>query len=289
MRKNSGLFGLVALVFLATSFAGAASPTDRLPTQLSPAEEAREVLDAKQYPNFMSFLKSVESSDRLFPTDSRNAKFIPTAVYFDPTPEVWHQFFKAAAKDKMTCLRAFGLLAREIKKRGYVIWGSSAAFKKAVADLNVDMGLALPAKNLGAAVWSPDPSVKDPDFQVHLKIFYTEPYTHQFPDEILPANLKIGFGDEMSYWHDGKQFKQHTIDADLYYGEKSGVGFRNVKGIGGQKRGFLGFMQKVLFFLPDAINSMTIQEKKNAMVTEALVNTTVDGFETDPKFSIKIQ
>jgi hypothetical protein len=60
-----------------------------------------------------------------------------------------------------------------------------------------------------------------------------------------------------------------------------------VKGIGGQKRGVLGFFQKVLFFLPDAIDSMTIREDKGEMITEALVNTVVKDFETKPIYAIK--
>ena len=56
-----------------------------------------------------------------------------------------------------------------------------------------------------------------------------------------------------------------------------------------QKRGFLGFMQKVLFFLPDAISSMTIDEKSGSMVTEAMVNTTVKEFETNRLYSVKIK
>jgi hypothetical protein len=201
---------------------------------------------------------------------------------------MWTSFFKAAAADKLTALRAFGLIARDIKKRGMIVWGPGATFEKAVVDNNVDLGLALPATHIGTAIWSPDPSNMDPEFQLHLKLFYTEPYIHQFPDHILPANLKIGYGPEMTYFMDGQEYTQHTVDTDIFYGPTKGIGFRNVKGIGGQKRGFLGFMQKVLFFLPDAVDSMTINEKKGAMITEAMINTTVDEFEKNPVYSIKI-
>jgi hypothetical protein len=44
----------------------------------------------------------------------------------------------------------------------------------------------------------------------------------------------------------------------------------------------------VLFFLPDAVDSMTINEKKGAMITEAMINTTVEDFEKNPLYSIKI-
>lgn len=286
MKKGSVLLAF-AMACVLTSVSRASE--EKLPTALTPAEIAREAQDAQRYPVFMGYLKTVDISPRLFPTDPHNAKFIPTSKYFDPSLEMWSGFFKAAAADHLTCLRAFGLLSREIKKRGYVVWGSGQAFEDAVKNTHVDLGLALPARNIGAAVWVPDPSNKDPEFQLHMTLFYTEPYVHQFPDEILPANLKIGYGEEAAYYYGGKAFHQHTVNTDLYYGDKEGVGFRNIKGIGGQKRGFLGFMQKVLFFLPDAISSMTIDEKSGSMVTEAMVNTTVKNFETNRLYSVKIK
>ena len=170
-----------------------------------------------------------------------------------------------------------------------MVFGSSKIFEQAVKKNNIDLGLALPARNLGAAVWSPDPDHKDPEFLAHIKVFYTESYVHQFPDEILPANLKIGFAKPETYWLNGQQYNQAALDADIYYGSEHGIGFRNVKGVGGQKRGILGMFQKVFFFLPDAVNSMFIDEKKGEMITEALVNTVVEKFETNPIYSIKVK
>ncbi|MGZ3687667.1 MAG: hypothetical protein ACXVBW_05170, partial [Bdellovibrionota bacterium] len=191
-------------------------------------------------------------------------------------------------KDHLTCLRAFALLSREIKRNGVIVFGPGKDFEKAVSDNHVDLGLALPAHNIGTAIWAPDANNTDPEFQLHLKVFYTEPYIHRFPDNILPANLKIGFGKDETYYMDGQEYHQHTIEADIYDGPTKGVGFRNVKGVGGQKRGFLGFVQKVFFFLPDAVDSMTINEAKDSMITEAMVNTVVKNFEKDPLYSIKI-
>lgn len=261
----------------------------RLPTHLTAGELAREALDEQNYPNFMRFVKTVDTAQGLHPTDVRNKHLIKSAHYFTPTPQMWTDFFKAAAADRLTCLRAFALLAREIKKNGVVVFGPGGDFEKAVNLNNVDLGLALPAKSIGGSVWTPDPSNKDPEFLVHIKVFYSESYVHQFPDEILPANLKIGYSKPEPYWINGQEYVQSPIDADIYYGPKHGVGFRNVKGVGGQKRGVLGFFQKVLFFLPDAIDSMTIREDKGEMVTEALINTTVKNFEKNPVYSIKIK
>jgi hypothetical protein len=287
MRKLT----VLSLILLASPLASSAPPTksEAAAIPLTAGEIQREAWDTKQYPHLMGFLKSIDISKRVFPTDPRNAKFILAPTYFDPTIEMWSGFFKSCAEDHLTLLRAFGLLSREIKKRNVVVWGSGAAFEQAVAVNHIDLGLAIPAHNVGAAVWSPLPRSQDPDFELHMKVFYTEAFIHQFQDEVLPANLKVGYGDKQTYWYDGKQYTYPTVDADIVYGMKDGVGFRNIKGIGGQKRGFMGFMQKMLFFLPDAIHSMLINEKTGTMVTEAMINTNVKDFEKNPLYSVKIK
>ena len=261
----------------------------RLPTRLNPTEIAREATDETAYPHFMEFIKTVDVTGRIYLTDPRNHRWIKSSHYFCPDEAMWDRFFQAAAKDHLTCLRAFSLLARELKKYGVVVFGSSEIFERAVIKNKIDLGLALPAKNLGASVWSPDPTNSDPEFLAHIKVFYKESFIHQFPDEILPANLKIGIAPPETYWLEGKKLSQPAIDADIYYGPEHGVGFRNVKGVGGQKRGMMGLFQKLFFFLPDAVSAMTIDEKNGTMVTEALVNTVVKEFETNPIYSIKVK
>jgi hypothetical protein len=260
-----------------------------LGTHLSPAEEEQERKDEARFPTLTGYLKTLHLAEHLTPSDPRNAAIISTSHVYLPSPDDWKGFWEASSKDHATCLRAFGILARKIKREGVVVYGPGAVFEKSVNDNKVDLGLALPATNVGTAVWSPNPAITDPEFQLHIKVFYKESYVHKFPDDILPANLKIGFGDPATYWLEGVEYKQPTIDADIYYGPKSGLGFTHVKGIGGQKRGFMGFLQKVLFFLPDAVDSMVIREEKDELVTEAIINTTVKDFEKTPIYSIKIQ
>lgn len=294
IRRISQTVGLI-LIVSAPALADYRAPAEidrknvngRLQTRLSADEIAREALDEQAYPHFMQFLKTVDVSRGLHDTDPRNLNLIGSKKFFHPTPEMWDGFFKSAAADHLTCLRAFALLAREVKKNGVSLYGPGGLFQQAVMKNQMDLGLALPAKNIGASLWKPDPQNHDPEFLLHLKVFYTEPYVHQFPDEILPANLKIGFGAVESYWLDGVEYKQAVLDADIYYGAKNGIGFKNVKGVGGQKRGVLGFFQKVFFFLPDAVDSMTIRENTGEMITEAMINTVVKDFEKTPRYSIR--
>lgn len=283
------LFVLVSTLSLAESEAlvDFTKLPGHLDTHLTRNELLRVQEDEKTYPHFMEFVKRVHKMGSIRPMDKRNGHLSKASHFFEPNQELWDEFFKAAVADRLTCLRAFTLLAREVKKSGMVVFGPGKIFEDAVKNNKIDLGLAVPARNIGAAIWVPDPSVSDPEFLVHLKIFYTDSFIHQFPDEVLPANLKIGFNEPVKYWLNGESFSQPAVEADLYYGAKKGIGFRNVKGVGGQKRGLIGFFQKVLFFLPDAVDSMTIREDKGEMITEALVNTTVKEFETKPFYAIR--
>jgi hypothetical protein len=241
--------------------------------------------EAARFPHMTQFLSSIQSDERE-PTPAGNAHLIKAKTVFHPSQALWNQFFSAAVADKLTNIRAFALIAEEMKKRGITVYGPGKDFENAVRENKIDLGLAIPAKNIGLGIWEPDPSVKDPEFLLHLSVIYTERFIHQFPDEVLPANLKIGYGDEVQYEMDGEKRKGYILTADLYSGPH-GVGFKNVHGVAGQKRGVVGFFQKVLFFLPDAIHSMVIDEKKNEMLTEALINTRVENFETRDIYSIR--
>ncbi len=251
----------------------------------SHAFAAEEPSDFTRFPNMMHFLKTVVT-DRTGPPPAGNEHLMHATKVFHTSQELWDRFFKAAIADKLTNLRAFGLLGREIKTRGLTVYGPGQGFEQAVIDNHVDLGLAIPAKHLGFGVWEPDAAIKDPEFQVHLSVIYKERFIHQFPDEVLPANLRIGTGDQVDYYIDGEKHRGYLMTADLYYGP-GGIGFKNVQGIGGEKRGLLGFVQKMLFFLPDAISSMVIDERKNVMLTEAVINTTVENFETRDIYRIR--
>lgn len=241
--------------------------------------------DFERYPNMMRFIKSVPSF-RLEPRPAGNEHLIKAEHVHRPTQELWDGFFKAAVKDKLTNLRAFALIAREIKMRGVTVYGPGSVFENAVRDNGIDLGLSLPAKNIGFAVWEPDSAIQDPEFLLHLSVVYSERFIHQFPDEVLPANLKIGYGDEVDYYLDGQKRRGYLLTADIYYGP-SGIGFKNVHGVGGQKRGTAGFFQKLLFFLPDAVSSMLIHETTNTMVTESVFDTVVENFETRDVYQIR--
>jgi hypothetical protein len=246
---------------------------------------AEEKRDLERYPNMMRFIKTFPNP-KIEALPAGNEHLTKSLKIMQVVKPTWDEFFACAIKDRLTNLRAFALAAREFKSRGITVFGPGRYFEDSVRMNNIDLGLSLPATHIGLGIWEPDSSVKDPEFLLHLRVVYNERYIHKFPDEVLPANLKIGYGDETDYAVDGKKYHGYLLTSDLYMGP-NGVGFKNVKGVGGQKRGLLGFFQKVLFFLPDAVHSMVINEKENTLVTEALINTVVNEFETREIYRIR--
>lgn len=284
----TALVTLMHIVISAETAMSAIRPTEQIESRtfdLS-ALSLEEKTDYERFPNLIRFVKTI-STDSLIDTPKANAHLIRAKKVFQPTQAVWDGFFEAAVADKATNLRAFAIIAREVNRRNITLYGPGKDFERAVSSNNIDLGLSLPATHIGLGIWEPNKSINDPEYQLSLSVIYSEKYIHQFPDEVLPANLKIGFGEEVEYEMAGGKQKGYLLQADVYYGPNHGIGFKNVKGVGGQKRGLLGFFQKVFFFLPDAVHSMTINETENTMITEALINTVVKDFETREVYRIR--
>src|SRR5271156_4521994 len=87
-------------------------------------EDAR---DARRFPHTMSFLKGMRM-EKAGPVTYGNEHLIHAAQVSETSPGLWDQFFKSAAADHLTILRAFGLLAREFKNRGVSVFGPGTGF-----------------------------------------------------------------------------------------------------------------------------------------------------------------
>src|SRR4051812_14040494 len=79
----------------------------KLATRLTEGELQREAYDLNKFPHFMKYIKSIDPSKRMVPTDPRNGAWVKTSQVFTPNVEMWSGFFKAAAEDHVTALRAF--------------------------------------------------------------------------------------------------------------------------------------------------------------------------------------
>src|SRR5690242_3579707 len=81
---------------------------------------APEALESQRFPHMMSFLKTM-SLEKPAPVSAGNEHLIHTPNVVETSPELWDQYFKAAAADHLTILRALGLIAREFKARGVTV------------------------------------------------------------------------------------------------------------------------------------------------------------------------
>ncbi len=237
-----------------------------------------------RYPTFMKFIREATFTPAPI-SDPGLAKVMSAKKAYRPTAEQWDQFLKASVADGLTNFRAFALMGLEAKARGVTLWGPGRDYEQAVERNQIDLGLSLPATHVIVGMWEPENRPNEPDFLLHIKLIYDQPYIHEFPDEVMPANLKVGTGDAIHFTFEGKDRTGYAMEADLFYGNGK-LGFRNVKGVGGQKRGFLGVVQKIMFFVPDAIHSMVIDDSNGSMLTEAIINTTVEDFEKKPIYKI---
>jgi hypothetical protein len=208
---------------------------------------------------------------------------MPSGRAYRPRADQWDQFFTAAIADGLTNLRAFTLLAQEARKNGVSLWGMGKDYEQAVNRGRVNLGITIPAEHAIVGFWDITARPAEPDHLMHVAVIYDREFVHHFPDEIIPADIRIGSGKPLTFMLAGFERTGYPLEADLFYGNGK-LGFRNVHGISGRVHGVLGMIQKILFFVPDAVHSLTLDESTGRLTTEAIINTSVEGFETKPGF-----
>ena len=236
----------------------------------------------ERFPHLMTFLEKADLSGAL-PNDPGLKELLGGTRAIRPSPEIWKQFLTAALADKLTNLRAFALFGLEAKKRQLSIWTTGPDYHQALQSNRVKVGLSLPADNVIVAVWKVTPPNAAADHLMDVTMYFSKPYVSEFEPELIPAALKVGDADPVEFALMGKKQVGYPMRAELFWDQKK-LGFRKVKGVSGRKTGFAGFLQKLLFFLPDAVDSMVIEDKEGRMVTEAIVNTVIDDFEKNEKY-----
>src|SRR5262249_18493845 len=137
LRQSALRLLLCALVLSFALHARAELPRILVPKPNS-ADSTREAEDLQKYPQLMTYLNSLNLASQVVPSDPRNAKWVKTSHVYVPTMDDWKGFWLASAEDHVTCLRAFGLLSRKIRKEGVVVFGPGSTFEKSVADNHID-------------------------------------------------------------------------------------------------------------------------------------------------------
>ena len=202
-------------------------------------------------------------------------------------PEDVEEFFVAAARDELSIVRAMALVARAVRETRVTTYLNGEDAREVVDRLGLDVGLAVPMKQLLLFAYIPVDDGPDDETQCRFVGVYARPYEHRFRKDVLNATLRVGIGRDVPYldpWdHDAEITTAFLVEGRLLYGE-AGVGYVDVSGIGGRKHGMLGFVQKVFFFLPDAIDGMVV--RGGDLHVNAIVNQRVHGFESALRYAV---
>jgi hypothetical protein len=195
-------------------------------------------------------------------------------------------FFDACASDGATILRAIGFVGRAVHQTGVTVFMDGRLIRNALTRRNLALGLAMPVDDLAFFAYVPDAWV-DPNYQCRFVAAYTRSYEHRFPKEVLDATLRIGTGKSATIANPWKRPPTtetvYLVEGAIVYGD-AGVGLVNITGVGGKKHGILGAVQRILFFLPDAIDSMII--RNGDLYVKALVSQRVRDFERLPQYAV---
>jgi hypothetical protein len=197
------------------------------------------------------------------------------------------EFFVAAARDELSIVRAMGLVARAVRETRVTIYLNGAHAREVVDRLGLDVGLAVPMKQLLLFAYIPIDGAADDQTQCRFVGVYARPYEHRFRKDVLNATLRVGTGRDVPYldpWdHDAEITTAYLVEGRILYGD-AGVGYVDISGIGGRKHGMLGFVQKMFFFLPDAIDGMVV--RGGDLHVNAIVNQRVEGFESAMRYAV---
>ncbi|MDA1191290.1 MAG: hypothetical protein O3A46_06350 [Candidatus Poribacteria bacterium] len=196
-------------------------------------------------------------------------------------------FYKSCAQDRLTIVRAMGFVARTVKETGVISYLNGRHARNALAEMQLDVGLAVPLRGLQFFAYVPPAKDDSAEVQCRFIAAYDAPYEHKFEKEVLDATLKIGTGRSVPYldpWNsDATVTTVYLVEGKIVYG-KAGVGYIDVKGIGGRKHGVLGVLQKAFFFIPDAIDGMVLRD--GDLFVNAAVNQRVKDFEEISQYAV---
>ena len=277
VRRNRVRFSILcglglALCLLSPAMTAAGQPSDQI--------------DSNAYPHVHQLFQTMDLS--VFkgePVLEANRWWCPAEDYIAPPQGPIAVFLRAAARDKLTAIRWLSLMSKVLHAEGLAMCSSGDPLNAAIESLNLDLGLALPLDELGAFAWLPQYDPEDPTRVMRLNLIYRKQYIHRFRKEILPVDLKMGYGESVRYMDHGVERNGYLTYMDFYVSENR-IGFDHIKGLAGRRQGFIGLLQRIFFFLPDDVSGMYVEN--NTLVSKALITMRTPNFETTPKYQMRI-
>tara|TARA_B100000315_G_C14524617_1_gene563204 strand:- start:302 stop:1120 length:819 start_codon:yes stop_codon:yes gene_type:complete len=247
---------------------------------ITPAYATDKVSATDAYPNLTKLFERMSDRQPTVPPAGLRP-FLEDSVAVVLEQQDLVAFLEATAADSITLLHATALFARWVRHRGLPVYAPGEVVKNAVSK-GFSLGLMFPVDHLDYFFYVPDDSIGG-DFQTHIRVIYNRRYTYPFDKEIFNADVLVQ-GEEIVYTLEGKSRKGFLVTTHVHYGANR-FAYSNVHGIAGQKRGALGFLQKVFFFIPKTLHGISLDE--NDLLIDAFVNQRIPDFETEPRFRVK--
>ena len=157
-------------------------------------------------------------------------------TYLRLSHEELRNFLIASSKDRLTMLRAVGLIARVVRWSNIVLVMDGRDLENELNALHFSDGLSLPAKNAVLYVFIPDNSKREP-FQSYFLSVYGQSFTYTYPRKVYRGSLVIS-GDKGTLLVPRQLLRDqppiqtpYCIRTEIRY-DSSVVGLYNIQGVG---------------------------------------------------------
>lgn len=191
------------------------------------------------------------------------------------------EFLNATAEDSLTLLHATALFARWVSRLGLPVYTPGMAVTEASRQ-GFELGLMFPVEHLSHFLYVPDASSAGSS-HTYIRVIYDRQYTYGFDADIFDADVLVQ-GSEITYEQEGNTRKGFLVTTKVDY-EDGVFSYSDVQGISGKKRGALGFLQRVFFFVPKTLHGISLDE--DDLVIDAFVNQRIPNFEIERKFRVR--
>jgi hypothetical protein len=243
------LLGLVAGLCARSALGQApvAGDTQDLPAGSAKDLQARIAQDPelRRYPHLQQFVAAVlpHPQPSLRAADPSLAALLEDAKQIDASDQPYLRltarevdtFFRACVADKLTMLRAIGLVARVVNWSDMVLVIDGRDIDAALRAQSLNVGLALPMEHAALFAYIPHLG-SQPPFLCRFFAVYDRAFTYSYGKDVLSESIVIG-ADGGPRLTARKVFDDrqpsgslYLVEADILY-RGSAVGFYNIKGV----------------------------------------------------------